>query len=405
MKLLFAYSANFKKDTEGNYYTGGSITEEMWKRYTSVSEEFTVISRLDSYIYEANYAKKKFNVFDKSNKKFIPIPNLSSKLRNFFDIKKHRDFNKTIKNAVINNDIIIVRLPSFVGIKAIKYARKYKRPYLIELVGCPWDALWNHSWKGKIVAPFIFLLTKHTVLNASHVIYVTNEFLQRRYPTHGKSTNCSDVSLQKLDDKALENRLNKIKEKNKKDKIIIGTAAAVDVRYKGQQYVTRALGKLKKKGFSNYTYQLVGGGDQSFLKSIAKKYDVIDQVEFLGTMPHEEVFKWLDNIDIYIQPSLQEGLPRALIEAMSRGVPAIGSNAGGIPELLDKKYIVKDIDRNIDYICDILESLDINEMIMQAKRNYEKAKKYNKEILEKKREEFLKDFINNFYNTEEKSLN
>jgi len=47
----------------------------------------------------------------------------------------------------------------------------------------------------------------------------------------------------------------------------------------------------------------------------------------------------LDDVDIYIQPSRQEGLPRALIEAMSRGCPAVGSTAGGIPELLSPECL------------------------------------------------------------------
>ena len=42
----------------------------------------------------------------------------------------------------------------------------------------------------------------------------------------------------------------------------------------------------------------------------------------------------MDQVDIYIQPSLTEGLPRGLLEAMSRGCPAIASRVGGIPELL-----------------------------------------------------------------------
>ena len=51
------------------------------------------------------------------------------------------------------------------------------------------------------------------------------------------------------------------------------------------------------------------------------------------------VLEWLNDVDIYIQPSRQEGLPRALIEAMSRGCPAFGSTAGGIPELLSPECL------------------------------------------------------------------
>ena len=47
----------------------------------------------------------------------------------------------------------------------------------------------------------------------------------------------------------------------KSSKIVIGTAAAVNVKYRGQQYVIEALGELKKQGITNYEYHLVGGGE------------------------------------------------------------------------------------------------------------------------------------------------
>ena len=60
MRLLFAYSANFKKDEFGDYYTGGSIKEEMWSRYTSISDELNIISRLDKCI-QKEQAMENFN--------------------------------------------------------------------------------------------------------------------------------------------------------------------------------------------------------------------------------------------------------------------------------------------------------------------------------------------------------
>ena len=85
----------------------------------------------------------------------------------------------------------------------------------------------------------------------------------------------------------------------------------MNLKTKGQHDVIRALGELKKRGDTNYEYQLVGLGDESFLRSIAKKYNVEDEVVFLGGKTHDEVFQWLDNIDIYVQPSYQEGLCRS----------------------------------------------------------------------------------------------
>lgn len=262
------------------------------------------------------------------------------------------------------------------------------------MVSCYWDALWNHSLKGKVIAPYSFLKSKKIIREASHVVYVTNEFLQNRYPTNGKHTNCSNVALTEFDDKVLDRRLNKIESMQNNEKIVIGTTAAVNVRYKGQQYIIQALGELKKQGIDHFEYQLVGGGNQAFLKSVSEKYDVLDQIKFLGTMPHNKVFEWLETIDIYTQPSRQEGLPRALIEAMSKAVPAFGARTAGIPELLENQFIFSNTRKNIDEIIEILKSFDKETMINQSKRNFEESKKYDKNVIEERRREFFEEFRN-----------
>ncbi|MFR9276345.1 glycosyltransferase [Finegoldia magna] len=85
---------------------------------------------------------------------------------------------------------------------------------------------------------------------------------------------------------------------------------------------------------------LQGGGNQDYLLSIAKTYHVEDRVIFWGRLSPEKVQEWMDKVDIYIQPSLQEGLPRSVIEAMSRGCLVLGARTG-IPELLDPRFVVK----------------------------------------------------------------
>src|SRR5699024_9667719 len=87
-------------------------------------------------------------------------------------------------------------------------------------------------------------------------------------------------------------------------------------------------------------FEILGDGDQSSWKLLAKELGIEDNVKFKGVLPGgKPVLSWLESIDVYIQPSFQEGLPRAVIEAMSQGCPVVGSNAGGIPELIQDEYI------------------------------------------------------------------
>ncbi|MFA5603080.1 MAG: glycosyltransferase, partial [Bacilli bacterium] len=127
-------------------------------------------------------------------------------------------------------------------------------------------------------------------------------------------------------------------------------------------------------------------------RSVANKHGVADQIKFLGAMPHNKVFDWLETIDIYTQPSRQEGLPRALIEAMSRGLPAFGARTAGIPELLEDRFIFSNTRKNIDEIFEILKSFNKDTMIEQAKRNFKESKEYDKNVVEERRRKFFEEF-------------
>ena len=269
-------------------------------------------------------------------------------------------------------------------------ARKAKKPYIVYVGGCFWDALWNHSLKGKLIAPFSWLIMRRQIKNAPYVWYVTSEFLQKRYPTRGFSMACSSIVLNDFDEETLDNRLKNIQTKGEGPLIIGTTASDVNVRYKGQQYVIRALGKLKKLGNTNFKYQLVGGGDQSYLRAVAQEYNVVGQVEFLGLLPYDRVFKWLDTIDIYCQPSRQEGLPKALLEAMSRGVAACGARTAGIPELLAGEFVFSNSRKEVDEIAALLVKMQSPQMrAEQAIRNFSEAKKYGKDVLDARRKKFF----------------
>ena len=385
MQVLFCHDGPLRVDDNGSYY-GISHNDEMFKRYFSIANKIATVIRVRGISPEES--TKSLSEINISPFKVYEIPNIKS-VKGIFKRKKAK---KIIENAVLESDYIVARMPSTAASIAIDFAKKHHKPYITEVVACPWDSLWNHSLKGKVLAPYSYYSTRKKVKESKYVVYVTNKFLQRRYPTKGESLNCSDVTLTEFDESILQRRLKKIKEKKEDEKIIIGTTAAVNVRYKGQQYIIKALGELKKQGQTNYEYQLVGSGDQSYLRSIAKKYNVVDQVKFLGPLPHNKIFDWLESIDIYTQPSRQEGLPRALIESFSRGLPAFGARTGGIPELLEDDFIFSNTRKNIDEICNILMNFDIETMKEQSIRNFEEAKKYDKKIIDHRREKFFKKF-------------
>ena len=386
MKVAFFHDAPLIRANDGVVYSLG-FTYDIWERYLSVFDSLVVSTRMT----ECNEPET-FNRLGLSSGPGVVFSPVTSYSTRYAPVFNKRAIAGEIRSVLSRVDCAIVRLPSSIGRIACEEAIKMDKPYLVELVGCPWDSLRHHSWQGKMVAPFAYYGTKKKVEDAEYVVYVTSEFLQERYPTKGKWIACSDVALEESDDKILEARISKIKNKPKSEPIIVGTIGAVDIKYKGQQNVIKALARLKEQGLHNFQYQLVGDGDQSYLRSVAQKFGVAEQVKFLGKMSHQEVFKWLDSIDVYIQPSKTEGLPRSLIEAMSRGLPCFGSRAGGIPELLDDDYLFSNTRTNADEIAELLKGLTKDCMEEQAWRNFMQSRSYEKRFLDAKRQRFFREF-------------
>ncbi len=63
----------------------------------------------------------------------------------------------------------------------------------------------------------------------------------------------------------------------------------------------------------------------------------LTKLKIIGPVRHDQVFPWLDSLDLYIQSSYQEGLCCSVIEALSRALPVICSDTGGNYELVEQK--------------------------------------------------------------------
>jgi glycosyltransferase involved in cell wall biosynthesis len=91
-----------------------------------------------------------------------------------------------------------------------------------------------------------------------------------------------------------------------------------------------------------YSLTIIGGGRlHQQLRGLAATLKVDDRIRFLGRVNDRKTLRAeLDAADIFVQPSRTEGLPRALIEAMARALPAIGTDVGGTSELLPTSQLV-----------------------------------------------------------------
>lgn len=295
-----------------------------------------------------------------------------SSLRNRYLDRSHNI--KTLTEAIGAVDLVIGYNPSTIGDLALSIAHRQGKRYMSFLVSCIWDGTWHHrNWKARAMAPVFFLETRRTVWNSDYVWYVTERFLQRRYPTKGIALGCTDTNIDYDDGSVLQRRLERIDNGGNPLKLL--TVGHLDVGFKGQQYVIKALPQLP-----NTEFYMIGAGNGDYLRRLASHRNVENRVHFLGRKTRQEVLRWMDETDVYVQPSLQEGLPRSIAEAMSRAMPVVGSRTGGIPEMLESGFITKR--KSVGDIVDILKRMDKETMKAQAARNYEKAKDYQPSVID-----------------------
>ena len=374
---------------DGKTYSN-TFSSEVLRRYTDVFSEVTVVAR-----YRNTDDIGSVPVSDGKDIGFVLLESISSPSSYLY---LRRQYEKMIKKLIEEHEAIIVRLPSELGLMTAKIAQNMKRKYLVEVAGCGWDAMVHYGgWQSKLYAPVLFFKMKKAVKKASFVSYVTKHFLQERYPASedAETISVSNVMLPSMRDNVLAKRIAKIERVDRK--IVFGTIANLDVKYKGIDTAIKALASVVPVN-SEIEYRILGSGDPAPFEELAEGLGLKERVYFDGRKSGDQaIFGWLDDIDIYLQPSYQEGLPRALIEAMSRGCPAIGSSAGGIPELLSRDKVFPRGDAvQLEKTLKILMA-DRRAMSDAAKENFLRARQYQKDLIEPRRERFMSAYRDKYF--------
>jgi glycosyltransferase involved in cell wall biosynthesis len=119
-----------------------------------------------------------------------------------------------------------------------------------------------------------------------------------------------------------------------------GPIALLSVGYletrKGHAYVLHAVQQLIQQGY-NLRYVIVGDGTQlAYLQSLVCKLNLTTVVSFEGYKPHQEVWSYFTDCDIFVLPSWDEAFGVVYIEALSMGKPVVGCEGQGGPEDLKR---------------------------------------------------------------------
>ncbi|MDA3875891.1 MAG: glycosyltransferase family 4 protein [Halothiobacillus sp.] len=118
------------------------------------------------------------------------------------------------------------------------------------------------------------------------------------------------------------------------DRSVVILCVARLVLAKGQSYAIRALPAILAIEPAVKLVLLGAGPDELKLRALASNLGVAEQVVFLGA--RRDVPQLLQAADIYLQPSIKEGFCISFLEAMSVGLPCVGTRTGAIPEMLQR---------------------------------------------------------------------
>ena len=115
------------------------------------------------------------------------------------------------------------------------------------------------------------------------------------------------------------------------DQLVLGTVASLTSK-KGHAFLFKAVAVLGDRGL-RCTLVLAGDGpERASLEALAAALGIADRVHFLGD--HADIADLLELIDVFVLPSITEGLPLALLEAMAAGRAVVATGVGGVPEAI-----------------------------------------------------------------------
>jgi glycosyltransferase involved in cell wall biosynthesis len=351
-----------------------------WTRYLEVFESIRVVARVRKVAaIPAGWQRA-----DGPAVSFFAIPYYVGP----WDYLKHAwDVRQAVRQALGPDDAVIMRLDSQLAACIFPLLRKDNRPYGVEVVVDPYDVFApgsKHPLRPFFRWKFSSQL-KRQCAGACAAAFVTECALQRRYPPSPTAFSTFYSSVELPTDGFADEPRHNFGPKNALNLITVG--AMEDVR-KSQDIVIAAVSACVRQGMDIQLFLAGDGGYRTFFMDRARELGVLQRTKFLGHLSLQDLRVCLDQADVFVLPSRGEGLPRAMIEAMARGLPAIGSTVGGFPELLPPEDLVLagDVEALVSKLHEVLRSPA--RLARMSARNLKKAHEYAEDVLRVRRNKF-----------------
>jgi hypothetical protein len=388
MKLLVATDAHIFQTPDGRFWCKSIYGYDFWKRYLNIFDDVKIVARMKSV---SDLEGRKLRVDGEHVEVFgIPFYQGPKELA-----KVYLQIQKRLHNVDADCDAALMRMPSQTASMVYSHLNK-KTPVAGEIVYDMMDDV-NQRGQGPVLRILNIIISnnlKRFCKKANGVSYVTEYSIQKHYPSyatiHGETKNHFDTfySTITLNDNAFTGvRCFS----DKKNLTLVLSSVAMNSERKGEKIVIDTVKKCRDKGY-NVSAILIGDGTlRHSFEDYACERGVQDYIEFTGLLPSSDhVREVMQKADVFMFPTQGEGLPRGILEAMAIGMPVLSTPVGGIPEVINKKYLFDPFDSDgfSNMICHLMdETEELNQMSYE---NYEKAQEYRNSILQERRDTFYK---------------
>lgn len=333
---------------EGKLYTKLAFPYSYWKDYLSFFDEVTIVARVKKV---NNFTPDMVRV-DGEHVKYEALPyyhGLKQFIVMFFPLlikifKMSLKYNHFLLRSGNSTNILWFFLMLFQK----PYIREYPGNIKEGMIGLVGQKLWV-----RILATCLDNLAKFQSKFSKANSFVS-KYCMELYGSHKPSFVFSSFKASEINiEKTNYNILNNFK---------IACLGRLEGE-KGHSILLEAISKNSNK--NNIEIHLIGDGGQSEkLRNIAKDNQL--NCIFYGALTDRDyIFDIISNADIFVIPSLTEGMPRALLESMAIGLPCIGSNVGGIPEVIEEAYLYNPND--LDHLNKLIQKFyDSNQLREQV---------------------------------------
>ena len=112
------------------------------------------------------------------------------------------------------------------------------------------------------------------------------------------------------------------------------------IERKGIHFLLDAWKKFIEKNQNSKLFIVGEGNMENELRTQAEKLKINSSVEFTGRLEHEKTVEMYKNADIFVLPSMNEGMSNTILEAMACGLPIVSTGVGGSDELFSDNAII-----------------------------------------------------------------